>query len=174
MQRWFFFLRRIGGWQPPAAVTLGDSKNVIVSLFTHNLPGEVRLTNDPSEPLNTGNLALKREHNEPAGISMYAMYFSGDETDATIFGRTHICEWMQRGGKVSVKSLGKSNQLPLGSTTMEVSGSSELITTDAFFGRPLTWQPKNKIGEANVVDQAQRTAYNITINNIRFRAEYAA
>lgn len=179
VDRWFLFLRRIGGWQEPVEVTLGQSKDVIVSLFPHNLKGDVLLTNDLSEPLQIGNLTLKRKpqsQDEPAGISMYAMYFSGDETDATIRGRTHLCEWMQGGGTVRVigdqtESTDASHGISFGCTTLELRGDAKLIADRVHFGRPLTWQPEPSVGEANVTDNAQLIARRISINNMRFRTE---
>ncbi|MGI9472189.1 MAG: hypothetical protein ACR2NZ_11680 [Rubripirellula sp.] len=171
VERWFLFLRQIGDWQPPAEVTISDSKEMIVSLFTHNLKGDVTLTNDLEEPLKIGNLTLKRSQQKPAGISMFAMYFSGDETDAKIQGRTHICEWMQSGGSVRVRSLHEAQDLTFGCTTLELSNHAHLSAKDVHFGRPLTWQPEANIGEANVKDEAMLTAKNISVNNVRFRTE---
>ena len=174
VERWFLFLRRIGKWQPSAEVTLGSSRDLIVALFPHNLRGEVTLTNDLEEPLQIGNLTLRRTAdatNEPAGISMYAMYLSGDETDAIIRGRTHICEWMQSGGTVTVIGLNQRDDLTFGCTTLELSAKAKLIAANVHFGRPLRWQPENSIGEANVKDEAQLIATDISINNLRFRTE---
>ena len=171
VERWFLFLRQIGQWQPPATVTLEESKDLIVSLFTHNLKGEVSLTNALDQPLVIGNLTLRRSGKEPAGITMYAMYFSGDETDATIRGKTHICEWMQSGGKVSVQGLNKSDDMTFGCTTLELSNDAVLQATDVHFGRPLTWQPESNIGEANVKDRAVLIGRNLSVNNVRFRTE---
>ncbi|TWU30666.1 family 43 glycosylhydrolase [Novipirellula artificiosorum] len=171
VERWFLFLRRIGSWQPPAEVTLAASKDMIVSLFVHNLKGETTLTNDLAEPLSIGNLTLKRSGDDPAGISMYAMYFSGDETDATIKGRTHICEWMQGAGTVRVEGIDKPQDMTFGCTTLELSNDAKLIANQVHFGRPMTWQPENEIGEANVKGNASLEATNISVNRVRFRAE---
>ena len=174
VERWFLFLRRIGGWQEPVEVSLGKSEDVIVSLFPHNLKGDVTLTNDLSEPLRIGNVTLRRADkvaDQPAGISMYAMYLSGDDTDATIRGRTHICEWMQSGGTVSVSSLAEQDDMTFGCTTLELSGRAQLIANNVHFGRPLNWQPEKNIGEANVKGNAELTAMNVSINNMRFRTE---
>lgn len=171
VERWFLFLRRIGGWQPPANVTLGESKDVIVSLFTHNLQGTVHLTNELEEPLEIGNLTLQRSGDHPSGINMFAMYLSGEETDATIRGRTHICEWMQSGGKVSVRGIADRNDLSFGCTTLELSNDAELDAENVHFGRPLAWQPENNVAEANVKDDAVLIAKRISTNKIRFRTE---
>ena len=171
VERWFLFLRQIGGWQPPAEVTLKASRDLIVSLFPHNLKGEITLTNDLAEPLLMGNLTLKRSGDQPAGISMYALYFSGDETIATIKGRTHVCEWMQSAGTVSVEGLDKPQDMTIGCTTMELSGQAQLIASRVHFGRPMTWQPENNLGEANLRDRASLRATNISVNRVRFRAE---
>ncbi|WP_197231657.1 nucleoside hydrolase-like domain-containing protein [Novipirellula artificiosorum] len=171
VQRWFLFLRRIGGWQPPAEVTLTASRDTIVSLFPHNLKGEITLTNDLATPLVMGNLTLKRNNGEPVGISMYAMYFSGEETDATIKGRTHICEWMQSAGTVRVEGIDKPQDMTFGCTTLELSGDAKLIANRVHFGRPMTWQPENNLGEANVKENATLQAKNISVNKVRFRAE---
>lgn len=171
VERWFLFLRRIGGWQPTAEVTLKASEDMIVSLFPHNLKGQITLTNDLAQPLVIGNLTLKRSGNAPAGISMYAMYFSGDETDATIRGRTHICEWMQGAGTVRVEGIEKSQDMTFGCTTLELSHNATLIANRVHFGRPMTWQPENNIGEANVKGKATLQAENISVNKVRFRAE---
>lgn len=186
VERWFLFLRRIGGWQKPVEVALGRSKDLIVSLFPHNLKGEVTLTNDLSEPLQISNVTLMRaEHSkdEPAGISMYAMYFSGNEADATIRGRTHICEWMQSGGVIRVTGQAdrgstssetqpaNNHEISFGCTTLELSGDAKLFAHQVHFGRPLHWQPEPNVGEANVKGNAQLIATNITVNNMRFRTE---
>ena len=171
VERWFLFLRRIGGWQPPAKVTLDKSKDVIVSLFSHNLKGEVTLTKDLREPLKIGNLTFGRSHDEHAGISMYALYFSGDETDATVRGRTHICEWMQRGGTVRVQGIDRPDDLTFGCTTLELSDNAQLIAENVHFGRPLSWSPGKEIGEVNVEDESKLIARNISTNNIRVRTE---
>lgn len=171
VERWFLFLRRIGGWQSPAEVTLAASRDMIVSLFPHNLTGEITLTNDLAKPLVMGNLTLKRSGDEAAGISMYAMYFSGDETDATIKGRTHICEWMQGAGTVRVEGIDKPQDMTFGCTTLELSNRAKLIASRVHFGRPMTWQPENNIGEANVKDNASLEATDVSVNKVRFRAE---
>jgi hypothetical protein len=173
VERWFLFLRRIGGWQAPAEVTLGASEDVIVSLFSHNLKGDVTLTNDLEKALKIGNLTLKRAGDMPAEISMYAMYFSGDDTDTTIRGRTHICEWMQGGGTVRVQGIRDRNDLTFGCTTLELTGNARLIAEKVHFGRPLTWQPDRNIGEVNVKGGAQLIARDISTNNLRFRTEDA-
>lgn len=171
VERWFLFLRRIGGWQPPAEVTIGKSKEVIVSLFSHNLKGTVKLTNDLNDPLRIGNLTLKRNDETPSGISMYALYLSGDETDATIIGRTHICEWMQSGGVVRVKGLENSNDLTFGCTTLELSGKAQLLAEKVHFGRPLQWQPENNLGEANIKGNSKLIARHVSTNNLRIRTK---
>jgi hypothetical protein len=53
---------------------------------------------------------------------MYALYFSGDETDVSVDGHSHICELMHRGGKLRI--VGKSGQpgISIGCTTLELSG----------------------------------------------------
>ena len=102
---------------------------------------------------------------------MYAIYFSGDNTDATIRGRTHICEWMQSGGTVRVQGISRREDLTFGCTTLELSGHAQLIAESVHFGRPLTWKPEKNIGEANVIDEAQLIGRDISINNLRFRTE---
>ena len=171
VERWFLFLRRIGGWQPPAEVTLGKSKDVIVSLFAHNLKGTVTLANDLKAPLQIGNLTLKRKKGIESGITMFAVYLSGEETDATILGRTHICEWMQSGGVVRVKGLEKSSDLTLGCTTLELSGKAQLVAEEVHFGRPLHWQPENNLGEANVKGDSKLIARNVSTNNLRIQTK---
>lgn len=171
VERWFLFLRRIGGWQPPAEVTLGASRDMIVSLFPHNLKGDITLTNDLAEPLVMGNLTLKRSGDQAAGISMYALYFSGEETDAAIRGRTHICEWMQGAGTVRVEGIEKSQDMTFGCTTLELSNNANLIANRVHFGRPMTWQPESNMGEANLKDNATLEAKDISVNKVRFRAE---
>ena len=171
VERWFLFLRNIGDWQQPAEVTLAASRDMIVSLFQHNLKGEITLTNDLSEPLVVGNLTLKRGTDQPAGISMYAMYFSGDETNATIRGRTHICEWMQGAGTVRVEGIEKPQDLTFGCTTLELSNNARLIANRVHFGRPMTWQAENSMGEANLKGNASLEATDISVNKVRFRAE---
>jgi hypothetical protein len=171
VERWFLFLRNIGDWQPPAEVTLAASRDMIVSLFQHNLKGDITLTNDLTEPLVIGNLTLKRATDQPAGISMYAMYFSGEETIATIRGRTHICEWMQGAGTVRVEGIEKPQDLTFGCTTLELSNNAKLIANRVHFGRPMTWQPESSMGEANLKGNASLEATEISVNKVRFRTE---
>ncbi len=97
VERWFLFGRQIGGWQPPAEITLAGFQDLIVSLLGHNLNGDITLTHDLADPLHVGNVTLKHA-GTPAGISMYAIYLSGSDTDLTVSGRSHICELMMHGG----------------------------------------------------------------------------
>ncbi len=171
VERWFLFLRRIGGWQPKAEITLANSQDMIVSLLGHNLKGEVNLSRGLEQPLVIGNVTLRAPEGETAGVSMYALYFSGDETDVAITGESHICELMHGGGKMKVVGTAGRNEISIGCTTLELTGDAELQVQNVHMGRPLTWQQENNIGEANVKDNAKLIGRGVSIKNVRFRTE---
>lgn len=168
--RWFLFVRQIGGWQPPAEITLAGSKDLIVSLLGHNLSGQIALSRDLAEPLRVGNVTLKTAGG-PAGISMYAVYFSGDETDISITGKSHICELMHRGGKLQISGEPGRPGISIGCTTLELSGDAQMDVRHVHLGRPLTWQDEGSMGEANVTGEATLVGHNISVSNVRFRTE---
>jgi hypothetical protein len=169
--RWFLFVRQIGGWHPPAEIKLSGSKDLIVSLLGHNLEGEIGLSNDLAQPLRVANVTLSTTAGQPAGISMYALYFSGNDTDITITGESHICELMHRGGKLRVSGRRGGRGLSIGCTTLELSGAAQMDVRHVHLGRPLTWQDEDSIGEANVTGQAVLTGRDISVKNVRFRTE---
>ncbi len=171
VERWFLFLRQIGGWQPPAEVTLKSSDELIVSLLGHNLKGDVRLSSDLQQPLVIGNVTLKAPPGKPAGVSMYALYFSGNETDVHVTGKSHICELMHRGGRLNVTGSPGEYDITIGCTTLELSGDATMEVHNVHLGRPLTWKEENNIGEANVTGKARLYGSNISVKNVRFRTE---
>ena len=171
VERWFLFLRNIGGWQPPAEITLKTSENLIVALLGHNLKGEVRLSRELQQPLVIGNVTLKAPQGKTADVSMYGLYFSGNETDVTITGQSHICELMMSGGKLKVTGTPGKNDISIGCTTLELSGDAAMQVQHVHMGRPLTWQNESTIGEANVKANAKLTGSDISIKNVRFRTE---
>jgi hypothetical protein len=168
--RWFLFVRQIGGWQPPAEITLAGSKDLIVSLLGHNLTGQITLSKDLAEPLRVGNVTLKTAGG-PAGISMYAVYFSGDKTDVSITGNSHICELMHRGGRLRISGEPDSPGISIGCTTLELSGNAKMDVRHVHLGRPLTWQDEGSTGEANITGEATLVGRDISVRNVRFRTE---
>ncbi len=173
VERWFLFVRQIGGWQPPAEITLASSRNLIVSLLGHNLKGDVTLTRELENPLRIGNLTLKNS-GSPADISMFALYLSGEENDLTVQGKSHICELMMHaGGKLRVLGDVDRNDLSLGCTTLDLKGTAKLEIEHVHLGRPLNWQGENEVGEVNVSDQARFSGKHISVRDVRFRTEQA-
>ncbi len=171
VQRWFLFVRQIGGWHPPAEITLARSKGLIVSLLGHNLTGDVTLTSDLSEPLHVGNVTLKTA-DKPAGISMYALYLSGKENDLTVTGRSHICELMlHSGGKMKIAGTTAKNEISIGCTTLDLGGEARLELENVHLGRPLAWQGENEIGEATIKGNARLIGSHLSVRNVRFRTE---
>ncbi len=167
--RWFLFVRQIGSWQPPAEITLSGSKDLIVSLLGHNLQGEVTLTSDLVEPLRIGNVTLKNA-GLPAGISMYALYLSGQENDLTVTGQSHICElMMHNGGRLKVVGTPDRNDISIGCTTLDLKGEAVLEVRNVHFGRPLTWNGENELGEVSVSENARLTGDDLSVRNVRFR-----
>jgi hypothetical protein len=168
VDRWFVFVRNMGGYHPPAEITLRRTRNPIVSLLGHNLQGRVTLTNDLAKPLQLGNVTLKRAE-EPVNIAMWALYFSGDETDVSVNGRSHICELMHRGGQLQIAGSRGSDDLSVGCTTLELSGNAQMQLQNVHLGRPLAWKSEASLGEANVAGTARLTGDNLSVRNVRFR-----
>ncbi len=173
VERWFLFVRQIGGWQPPAEITLASSRNLIVSLLGHNLKGDVTLSRELKDPLRIGNETLKTL-GAPADISMFALYLSGEENDLTVRGKSHICELMMHtGGKLRVLGTADENDLSLGCTTLDLKGPAQLEVEHVHLGRPLNWQGENEVGEVNVSDQARFSGKQVSVRDVRFRTEQA-
>jgi hypothetical protein len=168
VKRWFVFVRNIGMRHEPAEITLKNSRDVIVSLLGHNLTGQINLSNDLLEPMSVGNVLLKRVGG-PAGISMYAIYLSGDKNDVFITGKSHICELMHRGGRLRITGDPGENQISIGCTTLELSGDAEMEIHHVHMGRPLTWQAEKSVGEATIADNALLTGSDVSVRNVRFR-----
>jgi hypothetical protein len=164
---WFVFLRNIGMKSPPCEVTLGESKRLIVSLLGHNLTGELNLSNNLVEPVRLGNVTLHRAETSP-DISMWALYFSGDKTNLTVQGTTHICELMHRGGRLHLSGTVGNNELSIGCTTLELSGTATLMLEHVHLGRPLTWKDDGAMGEANVIGNAKLTGNDVSVRGVRF------
>jgi hypothetical protein len=164
---WFVFLRNIGIESPPCEVTLGESKRLIVSLLGHNLTGTLNLSNDLAAPIKIGNLTLRRAEKAP-DISMWALYFSGDRTDLKVQGATHICELMHRGGRVHLSGIIGKNELSIGCTTLELSGTAAMTLEHVHLGRPLTWTDDGAMGEANVIGNATLTGNDVSVRGVRF------
>jgi hypothetical protein len=152
---------------PPCEVTLGQSKRLIVSLLGHNLTGDLNLCNDLVQPIKLGNVTINKAQTPP-DISMFAIYFSGDKTDMNIRGKTHICELMHRGGKLNLSGTPGKNDLSIGCTTLELSGTAEMNLRNVHLGRPITWTSDGAVGEANVTDNAKLTGHNVSIRGVRF------
>lgn len=169
VERWFLFIRNIGPEHEPCTVRIGGMQDLIVSLLGHNLTGDIQLSRDLSSPMLVGNTRLLRKDPEVAPqISMWAMYFSGDKTDAVVTGDSHICEWMQSGGSVRLQS-GNEGSLSLGCTTTELRNSARLEANGVTIGRPLTWQPESELGELNLEDDASFVADRVTLHNVSVR-----
>jgi hypothetical protein len=164
---WFVFLRNIGMENPPCEVTLGESKHLIVSLLGHNLTGKLNLSNDLTEPVRLGNLTLRRAEKAP-DISMWALYFSGDNTDVAVRGASHICELMHGGGRLHLLGTAGMNNLSIGCTTLELSGSAAMTLEHVHLGRPLTWTDDGAIGEANVIGNATLSGDDVSVRGVRF------
>jgi hypothetical protein len=164
---WFVFLRNIGMRNPPCTVTLRQSRRLIVSLLGHNLQGDLRLSNDLSKPVQLGSVTLRRA-DQPVGVSMWALYFSGDKTDVTIRGRTHICELMHRGGRLRFLGDPNDRALSIGCTTLEMSNAAVMHLEHVHLGRPLTWQDDKAMGEANVAGSARLVARDVSVRNVVF------
>jgi hypothetical protein len=167
VERWFVFLRNIGMGHPPCEITLGESRDLIVSLLGHNLHGSLFLSNDLRVPLRVGNVTLKNG-GQRAGISMWAVYLSGDDTDLSITGAAHICELMHRGGHLKVHATPGTNELSIGCTTLELSGAAVMEIHDIHLGRPLTWQDDGELGEATVAGTARLAGRDVSARNVRF------
>jgi hypothetical protein len=168
--RWFLFVRQIGGWHPPAEITLDRSKGLIVSLLGHNLTGQLTLTSDLSQPLHVGNVTLQAA-DEPAGIAMYGLYLSGEESDLTVTGRSHICELMMHsGGQMKIVGTPDENEISIGCTTLDLGGEARLELQNVHLGRPLAWNSGNEIGEATVEGDAHLTGERLSVRNVRFRS----
>ncbi len=102
---------------------------------------------------------------------MYAVYFSGDNTDVSITGKSHICELMHRGGKLQVSGESGSPGISIGCTTLELSGNAQMGVRHVHLGRLLTWQDEGSMREANVTGEAALVGHDISIRNVRFRTE---
>ena len=170
VSRWFLFVRQIGMQYDAAEITLKQSKGLIVALFGHNLTGQIDLSRDLSTPLNVGNVTLKTSDG-PAGVSMYAVYLSGDKNDVTVTGNSHICELMHRGGKLRVIGTPGGDQLSIGCTTLELSGNAEMEIHNVHMGRPLKWRNGSSIGEATIADNARLTGSDLTVRDVWFRTK---
>jgi hypothetical protein len=170
VSRWFLFVRNIGMHHEPAEITLQHSRDLIVSLLGHNLTGQMNLSSDLLQPMTVGNVTLETAGG-PAGIAMYAIYLSGDQTDVSITGRSHICELMHRGGKLKVTGSPGKNEISIGCTTLELSGNAEMDVQHVHMGRPLTWRNTRSMGEATIADNATLSGSDISVSNVRFRTE---
>jgi hypothetical protein len=168
--RWFLFVRNIGMDHEPADITLTGSQDLIASLLGHNLTGQLDLSNDLQKPLQLGNVTLASA-TQPAGISMYALYLSGDKNDVTVTGKSHICELMHRGGKLKIMGAPGKNEISIGCTTLELSGRAEMEIHHVHLGRPLAWKAEGNIGEATIADDAILTGSDVSVRNVRFRTQ---
>lgn len=166
--RWFVFVRNIGMHHEPATIRLKHSQNLIVSLLGHNLEGIIALSNDLLTPLKIGNATLQADDGA-AGVSMYAIYLSGDRNDVAVTGRSHICELMHRGGKLRISGSDDRDEISIGCTTLELSGDAQMEVHHVHMGRPLTWTEENNIGEATVADDAKLIGSHLSVKNVRFR-----
>ncbi|MCU0961077.1 MAG: hypothetical protein MUF48_13310 [Pirellulaceae bacterium] len=105
---WWVFFSGIRADGPPTEVVLGDCPRLIPSLIAHNLRGPLRLPAPwPAHPQDTaaltvGNLTL-RTIGQPVRTWCWGLYFSGDDTDVSLVGPTHICELFLLGGKLLVE-----------------------------------------------------------------------
>lgn len=165
--QWFVFLRRITMHRPPCEIVLQDCPRVLASLLGWNLQGELQLSNTLDQPLRIGNVML-RKADRPVAISMWSIYFDGDETDLTIRGPTRVAELMHRGGKMRVIGTPGEHDLALGCTTLEMSGSAEMSLENVHMGRPLSWTSVKAMGEVNVAGDATLTGKNVSINRVVF------
>jgi len=167
---WFVFLRNIGMEYPPYEVTLGESARLIVSLLGHNLTGDLTLSGDLAEPVTLGNLTLRKSREFP-GVSMWALYCSGDKTDLRVRGTTHICELMHSGGRLHLSGTAGRNELSIGCATLELSGTATMTVEHVHLGRPLAWTDEATVGEANVVGNATLIGSDVSVRGVRFHTE---
>jgi len=167
VSRWFVFVRNIGMHHDPAEITLKHSRDLIVSLLGHNLTGRMELSGDLLRPMRVGNVTLKAA-GRPAGISMYAIYLSGDQTDVSVTGQSHICELMHGGGKLEVASPPGQRRISIGCTTLELSGNAQMEVHHVHLGRPPAWPDENSIGEATIAGNARLSGSDVTVRNVRF------
>jgi hypothetical protein len=152
---------------PPCEVMLGESTRLIVSLLGHNLTGDLNLSNDLAEPVKLGNLTLRKAGEFP-GVSMWALYCSGDKTDLKVRGAAHICELMQGGGRLHLEGTAGRNELSIGCTTLEVSGPAAMTLEHVHLGPRLAQTKDAAIGEVNVVGNATLTGTDVSVRGVRF------
>jgi hypothetical protein len=165
---WFLFVRNIGRDNPPCRITLARSDELIVSLLGHDLAGELVLSDRLGEPVRLGSLTLDRGE-KAIHVNMWALYFSGDQTDVTVRGAAHICELMHRGGRLRLAGTPGKNELSIGCTTTELSGSATITLENVHLGRPRTWQDEDAWGELNVGGKARLIGSNVGVRGVRFR-----
>jgi hypothetical protein len=130
-------------------------------VFVHNIgmhhePAKIMLKNSKNPILSLLG------HNLTGEIRL-----SGDKTDVSVTGKSHICELMHRGGKLRVTGTPGKNVISIGCTTLELSGSAEMEIQNVHMGRPLSWQEEGSIGEATVADNARLTGTNVTMRDVR-------
>jgi len=103
---WFLFTT-VSMEGPPAEFELRHCPRTVIGLTGSNLKGSYRLpvpwedqpAIKPNTSFQTANLTWKTLE-EPAGISCWAIYPYGEETDLTLTGPTRIAEIILRGGKL--------------------------------------------------------------------------
>jgi hypothetical protein len=165
---WFLFVRNIGMNNPPCRITIARSDELIVALLGHDLVGALDLSNQLSEPVRLGALTLARGE-RPIRVNMWGLYFSGDRTDLTVKGASHICELMHRGGSLKLAGTPGANELSIGCTTTELSGSATMTLENVHLGRPMTWQDEDAWGELNVGGEARLIGSRVGVRGVRFR-----
>lgn len=163
--QWFVFLRRITMHRPPCEIVLRDCPRVLASVLGWNVQGELRLSNTLEQPLRIGNVTL-RKADRPVAISMWSIYFGGDETDLTVHGPTRVAELMHRGGKMRFIGTPGEHDLVLGCTTLEMSGNAKMSLENVHLGRPLSWTSVKAMGEVNVEGDAVLTGKNVSVNRV--------
>jgi hypothetical protein len=65
----------------------------------------------------------------------------------------------------------EGDEISIGCTTLEVTGSAHLEVEKVHLGRPQAWGNEKSIGEANVQDDARFVGRDVSVRNVRFRTE---
>jgi len=162
---WFVFVRNIGPKRPRCEVVFGDCPRLIVALQGSNVTGESRLSSDLAEPVDYGNVCIRRA-DASVQVFFWALYANGDQTDVTVRGPASLCELMQRGGRIRLLGTPGRNDLVLGCTTLELSHDAQLDVENVHLG---STSPKGKVrGEANVEGSARMTGRNVSVDRVVF------
>jgi len=127
---WWVFFGGIEPGRPESEIVLDDCPFFIPSINARNLKGELRLPAPWPAPgetratLKIGNLTL-RTSEEPVGTRAWGIYLSGAETDVTVAGRTHCCEFMMWDGKARFVGTPGTRDSIQACTTVDLHGAAQ-------------------------------------------------